>query len=192
MKHCISCLIYYFLYPRWLFLCSGRFECEESPLPSYVLPLATLSWLRVINLVPRAFPSIFLREKPWGRGCRVISSKWRAWSHAGTKNSSRIRVKVLFCAYLQEYFHQMLNCVSLALYQSLRPCLYAETFRLEGSPAYPSYSVRATTTKRGELFTWETKSWLGSPFGENTLVRPAGWTRSLRWDNQSTRDWCFR
>ena len=92
------------------------------------------------------------------------------------------------------YKSTLIKCwtVSLALYHSLRPSLYVETSRLQGSPACPSYSVRATTTKRSELFSWETKSWLGSHFGENTLVRPAGWTRSLRWDNQSTREWCFR
>ena len=69
MKHCIWCLIYDFLYPWWLFLCWGRFECEESPSPACVLPLATCLWLRV---------------------------RWIGWSHAGTKNSSRIMVKVLF------------------------------------------------------------------------------------------------
>ena len=59
-------------------------------------------------------------------------------------------------------------------------------------------------TKRGEQFTWdERKSWLGFCDGKvdllagptflhrNTLVRPAGSTRS-RWDNQSMRNGRFR
>ena len=189
MKHCISCLIYYFLYPRWwLFLCSGRFECEESPLPSRVLALATLSWLRVINLVPRAFPSkIFFRGKSPGDEVAV-------WYPLNGERDRMLGQRTLLGSGERSFFVLIYKStfVSPALYHSLRPCLYAETSRLEGSPVYPSYSVRATTTKRGELFTWETKSWLGSPFcggrvtllaGSiflhiNSLVRPAGKTRS--------------